>query len=55
MIGIAAGRVRHIFFEQFPSRMDELGIRYDAAGHLLAGHGYKLAEISPGEYYAHIT
>ena len=52
---LAAGRVRHIFFEQFPSRMDELGIGYEAAGHLLAGYGYNLAEISPGEYYAHIT
>lgn len=49
---LSSHRVRNVFFEQFPQRMDELGIAHDAARRFLRQHGYRVEEISSGEFHA---
>ena len=44
-------RVRHVFFEQFPRRMDELGVPHRSAFDFLALRDYAVSELSPGQFY----
>lgn len=46
------GRIRHIFFEQFPDRMRALGIREGAASELLESFGYRVRPLDGDEWYA---
>jgi FkbM family methyltransferase len=45
-------RIGHIFYEQEPSRMEELGIHPGRARELLNSNGYQVERIDSNEYHA---
>jgi FkbM family methyltransferase len=45
-------RIGHIFYEQEPSRMEELGISSRQAHELLRSEGYRIEQIGQNEYHA---
>lgn len=44
--------VKHVFFEENPIRMSQLGIRPGEAEEILRVHGYGLKEFAPSEFHA---
>lgn len=49
---LQAKAIRHVFFEQLPERMAELGVDIDAAARLLTNKGYRVQRLATGEFYA---
>jgi FkbM family methyltransferase len=49
---LAEKRIDHIFFEENPKRMQELGIELGRAENFLKQYKYKLVKLSPNEWYA---
>lgn len=49
---LRARRIRHVFFEQFPQRMDALGIAPSRARTLLESCGYAVENFDADEWYA---
>ena len=45
-------RIEHILFEQYPARMNELGIAEGEAQDILKQYGYQLKQLSGDEWYA---
>jgi FkbM family methyltransferase len=45
-------RITHIFYEQFPERIEELGISASRAHDLLSGAGYVIEQLAADQFYA---